>query len=249
MNKIKFYNDLQVSDFHSLDVETRSLILCKITEADKAMRDKGQVVPVWDGPCAESEMINHEVAAKTEKGEVVGKAIYFGKLEDSSGIFKRSVYVHVPSSGSVWEVDSKNVRLATKDDFVRMKSEIAMANTLLNVAEEVTELIKTKRTKKVVGSHLVEDMMQTVKTMGLAVDEKSGFYKIFGNKKGVCVYLAKKGGKAVLSNFCIEHHAIDPISEEQAKAKHLGKVRGEINFTKPIPDVLAAWDVSLKFLG
>lgn len=248
INSIIVQRELEVSDFHTLDDETRSYILTKNISSDKDMRDRGQEAPVWDGPVPEDQVINHEVAARTEKGTIVGKAIYFGKIPDSSGVYKRSVYVYVPSSGSVWEVDSKNIRMATKEDFVRMTDEVKMARTLEAVDEKVKELIKTKRTKRVVGSHLIDDMLTTAKGMGLVIEDKSGFHKIFGNKKGVCVYLAKNGGRADLSNFCIDHHAVVGISQEEAKARHIGKVRGQVDFSRPTQDILNAWEAILKFL-
>lgn len=239
---------LRDSDFHYLDDETRSRILTKDVTYDRIMFERGETRVVWDGPVPEEQLINREVAAQTEKGEVVGKAIYFGKVEDA-GVFKRTVLVHVPSSGSVYEVVGRNVRLATDDDRTRMHTEIKMAGKLQAANTRAEEMVKAKRAKRVVGSHLVDAMMLKVKERKLAVDDKAGYHKIFGDAKGVCVYLAKKGGRADLSGFCVEDPAVISLTAEEARAKHLGKVRGQIDFDRDDQAIMRAWDAILERLG
>lgn len=243
-----FSEALRNSDFNLLDDETKSYFLSRYVAADRRMVELGQADVVWDGNIPIEKLINNEVVAKTERGEVVGKAITFGKIDDG-GVVKRTVLVHVPSSGSVYEVFGRNVRLAEAEDLTRMRTEITMAQRLVVANRNVEEMVKAKRSKRVNGSHLVDRMMSVVKQRKLAVDDKAGYHKIFGNEKGVCVYLAKKGGRADLSGFCVEHPAVIPLSEEEAKAKHLGKVRGQVDFNRPDELVMEAWDVVLGRLG
>src|SRR3990167_809149 len=73
--------------FHDLDPVTRGEVLSAIVDADARMRAVGQERPVWDGDRPEAEVLGRLVAARTDHGEIVGKAVYFGKREDVDGRF------------------------------------------------------------------------------------------------------------------------------------------------------------------
>lgn len=237
------------SDFRSLDPETQTRVLSSWVDASRQMQEAGQRAPVWECSIPEVEVINHEITAKTEVGEIVGKAVYFGIVRDVDGVFKRTVIVHVPSSGSIFSVPSRNVRLAGADDHDRLRNEMRMASALAASTSTVAQIVRTRRQARVGGSHLLEPMLDAARSKGLVIDDKSGFHKIFGNRKKVCVYLSKKGGRADLSGFCIDDPAVVPMSAEEAKEKHLGKVRGQVDFSADDRLVVAAWDRILVELG
>lgn len=105
-----------------------------------------------------------------------------------------------------------------------------------------------RRERTVKGSHLLPQLLSSERTGGLTVEDKSGFTKITGKAKGRAVYVAKKGGRVDLSGFSVEAPAVTQISEEDARAKHLGKVRGMLDFNAEDATVLAAYDAALSKL-
>jgi hypothetical protein len=119
----------------------------------------------------------------------------------------------------------------------------------LKEAGEKAEIQKTERTARVVkGSHLNSTMKTLVSEQQLEVKEMSGFLKVNGGVKKKNLYIAKKGGCVDFSGFTVESDAVTQISEAEAKAKHLGKVRGRLNFEKSDKEVLEAFSAALKSL-
>jgi hypothetical protein len=237
------------NNFKSMDKKTRSTIL-KVTQDEQfRMKRSGQDRPVWDCSVNEAELINKEVVAKTGVGEVIGRAVYFGIKQDSDGVFKRTVLVHVPSSGAIYESIGHDVRLATDVDVERMRDEIAMSRRVGVADDQAKQMMVEIREQKVTGSKLVDRLLDVASTKRLIVEDKAGFHKIRGNKKGVCVYLLKKGGRADLSGFCVEHPAVVPMSAEEARERHLGRVRGQVNFSCNDERVVDAWEAVLKELS
>jgi hypothetical protein len=128
--------------------------------------------------------------------------------------------------------------------------------TQAELAEKLTEAGKkaesqkaARRERAVKGSHLLETLTLRAKEAGLTVEDKSGFLRVSGTTKGRSVYIAKKGGRVDLSGFEVQAVAVTQISEEEARAKHLGKVRGQLNFNKTDNEVLAAYADALKALN
>lgn len=240
---------LRDGPFHDLDMDTKSRILSRWVETNNEMNRAGQKKPVWDGEMTMQDIVLREVVAKTDRGEMVGKAIYFTIIPDHDGIYKQAVLVHVPGSGSVVTVPGRNVRLAAADDKERMNNEVTFARKLEQVGEGIEEIVITKRASRVSGSHLLNQMIDAAKDMKLIVEDKSGWYVISGNKKGVACILSQKGGKAHLRGFSIEEAGVKQVTEEEAKARHIGKVRGEIDFDREDAVVLAAWQKALGTLG
>lgn len=240
---------LRDAQFHDLDYETKAKLLKGWVAVDHRMRQNGQDRPVWDGNFPMVDLLNNEVVIKTDKGEQVGKAIYSLPVEDTDGVVKQGLLVHIPSSGSIYIVPGRNVRPATNEDRQTMQRHITYAKILSGSNESIEVITKEKRSRRVAGTHLLSEMMSRVSDRKLVVEDKSGFHKIFGNKKGICVYLAIKGGRADLSGFCIDHPAVKPLSEQEAKEKHLGKVRGQIDFNRDDKTVLEGWNIVLDALG
>lgn len=120
----------------------------------------------------------------------------------------------------------------------------------LKAAGEKAEAQKTQRRERVVkGSHLLAPLTEAAKTAGLTLEDKSGFLKVTGTAKGRTVYIAKKGGRVDLSGFTVEAAAVKQISETEAREKHLGKVRGQLDFDKTDEEVLTAFSAALTNLS
>lgn len=123
-----------------------------------------------------------------------------------------------------------------------------LAESLVAAGQIVEKQVKVRREREVKGSHLLDPMLSLVKSRSFTVVEKSGFHKITGKAKGRAVYLAVKGGRVDLNGFSLAADAVTQISEEDAKAKHLGKVRGTIDFTKDDASVTEAFTAGLDEL-
>lgn len=107
-----------------------------------------------------------------------------------------------------------------------------------------------KRAKEVQGSHLLAPMTAMVTARGLSSEEKSGFLKVMApGVKGKRVYLARKGGRVDLSGFSITNAAVIQVSETEAQEKHMGKVRGQLDFTKTDAEVMSAFEAALTELA
>lgn len=119
----------------------------------------------------------------------------------------------------------------------------------LQAAGEKAEAQKAARRERVVkGSHLLPKLLEQATSAGLSTVEMSGFTKITGANKKLRVLVAKKGGRVDLSGFTVEAAAIRQITEQEARQKHLGKVRGQIDFDKSDDEVLAAFSAALTEL-
>ena len=120
----------------------------------------------------------------------------------------------------------------------------------LEAAGKLAETAQVQRREKTIkGAHLLQALVDGAKAAGLKMEEKSGFIKITGANKGHTVYVAKKGGRVDLSGFSVPSPAVTSISEEDARQKHLGKVRGMLNFERPDAEVLSAYQDALAELA
>jgi len=119
----------------------------------------------------------------------------------------------------------------------------------LAAAGEKAEAQKAARRERVVkGSHLLPKLKELATAAGLETKENSGFLKVNGGVKGKNVLIAKKGGRVDLSGFTVEAEAVKQLSETEAREKHLGKVRGQIDFNKTDDEVLASFSAALAEL-
>ena len=119
-----------------------------------------------------------------------------------------------------------------------------MAEKLAAAGEKAEQAKAARRERVVKGSHLLPKLLEQATAAGLNLDEMSGFTKLTGPDKRKRVLVAKKGGRVDLSGFTVEAAAIKQISEQEARDKHLGKVRGQIDFNKADDEVLAAFSAA-----
>jgi hypothetical protein len=243
-DQTKLIQAMRDSQFHELPEDIRRPFLNKWVEIDRVYAEAGGRAPItWAGPVPMHELIGKEVVASTEVGKVVGKAVYYSKTTENGRDFKRTVAVFVPSSGTLYEAPSERVHIAGQEDHARLEQEMVLASRLPAARATV---IKSERTRSVKqGTHLLPRMMEMVAERKMVVEEKSGYHKVTGNAKKKTVYIAVKGGRVDLSGFSIDHAGITQISEEEAKGRHLGKVRGQIDFDRDDSVVLDALEKAL----
>lgn len=125
----------------------------------------------------------------------------------------------------------------------------AMGEKLKKAGKKAEAQKAARRERTVKGSHLLPQLLDPARIDGLTTEDKSGFTKIVGKTKGRAIYVAKKGGRVDLSGFTVENPAISQITEEDARQKHLGKVRGQLDFNAADDAVLAAYDAAIAILS
>lgn len=124
-----------------------------------------------------------------------------------------------------------------------------MAEKLVNAGKKAEAQKTERRERQVAGAHLLETLRTRAQSRGYTITEQSGYLKVTSAVKGKQVYIAKKGGKVNFAGFTVELPGVTQITEEQAKAKHLGKVRGTLDFSQSDELVLAAYDAALDSLN
>jgi hypothetical protein len=82
----------------------------------------------------------------------------------------------------------------------------------------------------------VDGILAQAKKLDLKVEVSGSQHKVLGAVKGERLAVAKNGRLADLIAFTIKHDAVEQFTPEQAKAKHIGKVRGRYLPTSPKTD-------------
>mgnify|MGYP005811719051 CR=1 FL=1 len=119
----------------------------------------------------------------------------------------------------------------------------------LEAAGQKAEEQKAERRARVVkGSHLLPEINKLVTESGLKTKDNTGFLIVFGNENGRKICVAKKGGRVDISGFDLSNPAVISITAEEAKEKHLGKVRGQVDFDQDDAAVLGAVSAALASL-
>ncbi len=105
------------------------------------------------------------------------------------------------------------------------------------------------RARRVAGLHLLEKLPDIARQLGFDVDEMAVFYKIRGKAKDKAIYVSRRGGRVDLSGFTVNDPAFSEVSKEEAKRRHLGRVKARLSLTLPDDVVLEAYKTALKELN
>lgn len=194
--------------------------------ADFPVPDFGELVAVWPG-C------------------VIGEVCDYG-LKLHKDQYERAVWIKF-DNGEFMKFTGREIKVVDEEDIKRVREQNKeFRKRLIGAGEKVVKMRTERRSKQVKGSHLLDDMLKTARDFD--IDEKSSFYKITGKMKDKAVYVVRKGGRVDLSGFAVEHPAITTISEEEARQRHLGRVRGQINFKENDDSVMDAFTKALEYL-
>jgi len=217
-------------------------ILVDWVRQDAAMRKVNQTTVTWDG---EIELPRIGESVVVWPGCAYGQVADYG-IKKGRDKFERAVWVRLNNSQFVKMIGGE-CRMLTDEDRLKLDLISTKFRTRLISAEEKVKRQKKERRSKVVpGSHLLDEMLERAKD--LKVDKKSSFYKITGSIKGRAVYVAIKGGRVDLSGFNIEHASCSKLTEQEARDKHLGRVRGQLDFSHGDDVTMNGYDISLKEL-
>ena len=122
------------------------------------------------------------------------------------------------------------------------------AEKLAQAGKKAEEQKAERRARTVKGSHLLPALEQKIAASGLKTQDMAAFKKVKGAAKARKVFVATKGGRVDLSGFTFDHPAVIQISAEDAKEKHIGRVRGQLDFDKDDAQVLEAFDRAIELL-
>lgn len=228
-------------------------LLVRIGRMEARMRADGQERPIWRGVLPQTEIIGRDVVIPSDHGERRGRAVYFG-ITRGAGEYETSVVVFSEASGTHHEAPGSQVRLATPSESERIREELVMAQRLKDAtASEATRAANRRapsRPKWAPDPGLVPRMLELAKDSNnvSAIEEVGGCHKITGRNKERRVYIHKRGLRVDISGFEPSGDGIIQISADEAKRAHLGKVRGQVDFTSHTLG-MAAFERILKELG
>ena len=125
-----------------------------------------------------------------------------------------------------------------------------LTERLAQGAKIVEAEAKSRREREVKGSHLLEPMLAALRAEPtLHVEEKTGFFKAtLVGSKGNVINVARKGGRVDFCGFTVDSPALVQVSKEDAKARHLGKVQAQMDFTKTDEEVMTAFNAGIAIL-
>ena len=90
---------------------------------------------------------------------------------------------------------------------------------------------------------------QAIEARGLPIDQQAYFYRVGRGRR--VVHISRKDPVTRvdlkgLDDLSTGHRAVRPISKEEATTKHLGLVRGTLDFNRGENEILAAFDAALE---
>ncbi len=248
------FSDRLTKELAALAWIDRTNLLISIGKMELRMRRAGVMRPNWKGPAPETNILGADVVVPTDSGERRGRVVCFGVI-NTGDEFERSVVVHVPSSGTQYEVPGSMARLASPEDSARIKNELEMAARLAEAAALVQqgpapvlqEKVKRRGQK---DPRLLEQMLEAANASSSVHHVESGAVnnKIVGLDPDKRIYLFKTQLRVDVSGYSFDHPGLRKISDAEAKEMHLGKVRGQIIFDDR-ESALAAFQMALVELG
>jgi hypothetical protein len=166
----------------------------------------------------------------------------YGELPDRS--YQRCVWVRLAASQYEKVLADQLSVVDPVELDRRRKQEDTFKKKLASAGKKIEREQKERRAIAVQGSHLLDSMLGMLS--GLDVNQKAGFHKITGSAKGKAIYIATKGGRMDLNGFTVDHPAIQQVSADEAKKRHIGRVRGQMDFARRDEDILAAFELALE---
>lgn len=95
-----------------------------------------------------------------------------------------------------------------------------------------------------------DELLQVARDAGLDVAEQSAYYRCSFSGSPARIYVAKtqKVSRVDLAEFCVEHEGVREVTVEEAKSLRLGKIRGQLDFTREPTQILEAMTLACEEL-
>ncbi len=222
--------------------EQEKQMLVDWVRIDTEMRHRG-MRPVWTGPTPMPK-----IGMRVGFAETYGTVFEYGLVRTDEGSYERVLWV-MPASGSApMKVTGSDIVPVSDDDVRRIETQRSqLRRRLVDAGHKAEDVTVQRRTKRVKGAHLLEDMLSIVRNKGLVLDDKSGFHMASG-RDGRRMYIAKKGGRVDLSGYAVDHPGIISLDAEEAKRRHMGRVRGQVDFDRPDDVVIEGFRLAVEGL-
>lgn len=94
----------------------------------------------------------------------------------------------------------------------------------------------------------VERLMEIVEDCGLEATLQSAYSKVSVGSRAVYIANTKKVSRVDFSGFDFDHPAVIKLSESEARALKLGKVRAQLDFGKSDERVLEAFRTGIEMM-
>ncbi len=229
----------------------RNELLIRIGRQELRMRSDGQERPVWRGLAPVTHMLGADVVVQTDHGEQRGRVICFGVI-NTGPEYERSVVVHVPASGTCHEVPGSQARLASPEDSIRIRNEVAMAARLVETeAKALLEGPPARRSARGLRDPgLIDEFLVLARNSSNVsrIDEAGSNHKVTGTDPSRRLYVFKSQLRVDVSGYSFDHPGLRHISDDEARDMHLGKVRGQVIFGDRAV-ALSAFTMALQEMG
>lgn len=251
--EVDLFSSRLATELASLPDRTRAELLMRIGRQELRMRSDGHDRPIWRGPVPVPQMLGADVVVPTDHGDRRGRVICFGII-NMGNEYERSVVVHVPSSGTHHEAPGSVVKIASPDDTIRIVNEVTMAQRLQETVrrEDTDRDDKVTPTRRRLGRDpaLVAELIALTQASPnvRSIEDGPANHKVTGADRGRRLYIFKTQLRVDVSGFSFDHPGLRRISDEEARAAHLGKVRGQLIFDDRNA-AIAAFNIALEGLG
>lgn len=133
--------------------------------------------------------------------------------------------------------------------FTDGEQEEVFRTRLAKAVAKQEERRRQNRFRRIKGLHLLEKLPDLARELGFDVEEMSVFFKIKGRAKDRAIYVSRRGSNVALAGFSIDGPAFAKVPEEEARRRHLGRVKARLSLTLPDDEVLAAYRAALMELN
>lgn len=155
------------------------------------------------------------VSVMTDKGRIVGPLHH---IDETSG---RAFVNHI-SSGSVVSGPVQSVRPASDDEKQVADAHVTWARVMTESQSKISDALSS-----VENARRAEKLLDMARSMGMSVREAGCFYKISDPGAHGSIYLSKNCKRIDISDMTVDHHLVREISEDEARARRLGKIRAQ----------------------
>lgn len=136
---------------------------------------------------------------------------------------------------------------AAADNQHKEQSMSDLKQKLEAAGKKAVEQREEKRARTIKGSHLVPQLVELAKAAECDIRSDKSFHVIVGKAgKALRVSVAQRGGVVYLVGFSIAHPAVKEITEESARARHIGRARGEFDFETGDEAIVEAFKAALE---
>lgn len=176
------------------------------------------------------------ISVMTDKGRIAGPLHH---MDEGAG---RAFVNHI-SSGSVVSGPIESARPASDDEKLIASNHTEWARIICESQGRIACSLSS-----VENERRADRLLSIARSMGMSVREAGSFYKVSDPGASGSVYLAKSCKRIDLSDMIVLHPLFREISEDEARARRLGKIRAQA-IDIPIDELDGLWKACMDELA